>query len=79
MIATHQGILAWASADPGLRCGLAAALIVLPVVLKLLMKPVEQRAAPIEKPSRVTTARATGRPPPGDAVEVGAGVGARLR
>jgi hypothetical protein len=28
-----------------------AALIVLPVVLKLLMKPVEQRAAPIEKPS----------------------------
>ena len=52
MIATHQGIFSLGLLlTLGSACGLAAALIVLPVVLKLLMKPVEQRAAPIEKPS----------------------------
>jgi hypothetical protein len=52
MIATHQGIFSLGLLlTLGSACGLVAALIVLPVVLKLLMKPVEQRAAPIEKPS----------------------------
>jgi predicted RND superfamily exporter protein len=51
MIATHQGIFSLGLLlTLGSACGLAAALVVLPVVLKLLMKPVE-RAAPIEKPS----------------------------
>jgi hopanoid biosynthesis associated RND transporter like protein HpnN len=51
MIATHQGIFSLGLLlTLGSACGLVAALIVLPVVLKLLMKPVEQ-AAPIEKPS----------------------------
>ncbi len=52
MIATHQGIFSLGLLlTLGSACGLVAALIVLPVVLKLLMKPVEQQAAPIEKPS----------------------------
>jgi hypothetical protein len=52
MIATHQGIFSLGLLlTLGSACGLVAALIVLPVVLKLLMKPVEQRAEPIEKPS----------------------------
>ena len=52
MIATHQGIFGLGLLlTLGSACGLVAALIVLPVVLKLLMKPVEQRAEPIEKPS----------------------------
>ena len=52
MIASHQGIFSLGLLlTLGSACGLVAALIVLPVVLKLLMKPVEQRAEPIEKPS----------------------------
>ena len=52
MIATHQGIFSLGLLlTLGSACGLVAALIVLPVVLKLLMKPVEQQAEPIEKPS----------------------------
>ncbi len=52
MIASHQGIFSLGLLlTLGSACGLVAALIVLPVVLKLLMKPVEQRARPIEKPS----------------------------
>ena len=52
MIANHQGIFSLGLLlTLGSACGLAAALIVLPVVLKLLMKPVEQQPARIEKPS----------------------------
>jgi hopanoid biosynthesis associated RND transporter like protein HpnN len=52
MIASHQGIFSLGLLlTLGSACGLVAALIVLPVVLKLLMKPVEQQAEPIEKPS----------------------------
>ena len=52
MIASHQGIFSLGLLlTLGSACGLAAALIVLPVVLKLTMKPVERRVAPIEKPS----------------------------
>lgn len=52
MIASHQGIFSLGLLlTLGSACGLVAALIVLPVVLKLLMKPVEQRATAIEKPS----------------------------
>jgi uncharacterized protein len=52
MIASHQGIFSLGLLlTLGSACGLVAALIVLPVVLKLLVKPVEQRARPIEKPS----------------------------
>ena len=44
MIATHQGIFSLGLLlTLGSACGLVAALIVLPVVLKLLMKPAEQR------------------------------------
>jgi predicted RND superfamily exporter protein len=52
MIASHQGIFSLGLLlTLGSACGLAAALLVLPVVLKLTMKPVERRVAPIEKPS----------------------------
>ena len=52
MIASHQGIFSLGLLlTLGSACGLVAALIVLPVVLKVLMKPVEQQAEPIEKPS----------------------------
>jgi hypothetical protein len=52
MIASHQGIFSLGLLlTLGSACGLAASLIVLPVVLKLTTKPVEQRVAPIEKPS----------------------------
>ena len=52
MIASHQGIFSLGLLlTLGSACGLVAALIVLPVVLKLLVKPVERRVAPIEKPS----------------------------
>ncbi len=52
MIASHQGIFSLGLLlTLGSACGLVAALIVLPVVLKLLMKPVEQQPARIEKPS----------------------------
>jgi hopanoid biosynthesis associated RND transporter like protein HpnN len=51
MIATHQGIFSLGLLlTLGSACGLVAALIVLPVVLKLLMKPVERLEA-VEKPS----------------------------
>jgi hopanoid biosynthesis associated RND transporter like protein HpnN len=51
MIATHQGIFSLGLLlTLGSACGLVAALIVLPVVLKLGMKPVE-RLEPVEKPS----------------------------
>ena len=52
MIASHQGIFSLGLLlTLGSACGLAASLIVLPVVLKLTTKPAEQRVAPIEKPS----------------------------
>ncbi len=52
MIASHQGIFSLGLLlTLGSACGLVAALIVLPVVLKLLVKPVARRVAPIEKPS----------------------------
>jgi len=51
MIASHQGIFSLGLLlTLGSACGLAASLIVLPVVLKLTMKPVVQ-PVPIEKPS----------------------------
>jgi hopanoid biosynthesis associated RND transporter like protein HpnN len=51
MIATHQGIFSLGLLlTLGSACGLVAALIVLPVVLKLMMKPVERLEA-VEKPS----------------------------
>jgi hopanoid biosynthesis associated RND transporter like protein HpnN len=51
MIATHQGIFSLGLLlTLGSACGLVAALIVLPVVLKLGLKPVE-RLEPVEKPS----------------------------
>jgi hypothetical protein len=51
MIASHQGIFSLGLLlTLGSACGLAASLIVLPVVLKLTMKPVVQRVS-IEKPS----------------------------
>jgi hypothetical protein len=52
MIASHQGIFSLGLLlTLGSACGLAASLIVLPVVLKLTTKPAEQRVVPIEKPS----------------------------
>jgi hypothetical protein len=52
MIANHQGIFSLGLLlTLGSACGLVAALIVLPVVLKLLMKPVERQPERIEKPS----------------------------
>ena len=52
MIASHQGIFSLGLLlTLGSACGLVAALIVLPVVLKLLVKPVARRVAPIEKTS----------------------------
>ena len=52
MIASHQGIFSLGLLlTLGSACGLVAALIVLPVVLKLLVKPVVRRVAPIEKTS----------------------------
>jgi predicted RND superfamily exporter protein len=52
MIANHQGIFSLGLLlTLGSACGLAASLIVLPVVLKLTTKPAEQRVVPIEKPS----------------------------
>ncbi|MGH7316307.1 MAG: hypothetical protein ACREJS_08615, partial [Candidatus Rokuibacteriota bacterium] len=51
MIASHQGIFSLGLLlTLGSACGLAAALLVLPVVLKMTAKPVE-RAERIEKPS----------------------------
>jgi predicted RND superfamily exporter protein len=51
MIATHQGIFSLGLLlTLGSACGLVAALIVLPVVLKLMMKPVERLQA-VEKPT----------------------------
>ncbi|MEX2224793.1 MAG: MMPL family transporter [Candidatus Rokuibacteriota bacterium] len=51
MIASHQGIFSLGLLlTLGSACGLAAALLVLPVLLKMTAKPVE-RAVPIEKPS----------------------------
>ena len=51
MIATHQGIFSLGLLlTLGSACGLVAALIVLPVVLKLMMKPVERLEA-VEKSS----------------------------
>jgi hypothetical protein len=51
MIASHQGIFSLGLLlTLGSACGLAASLIVLPVVLKLTMKPVVQPVS-IEKPS----------------------------
>jgi hypothetical protein len=51
MIASHQGIFSLGLLlTLGSACGLAAALIVLPVVLKLITTPVAV-AAPVEKPS----------------------------
>ncbi len=51
MIATHQGIFSLGLLlTLGSACGLVAALIVLPVVLKLVMKPVERLEA-VEKPT----------------------------
>ncbi|HSL52523.1 MAG TPA: MMPL family transporter [Candidatus Deferrimicrobiaceae bacterium] len=51
MIASHQGIFSLGLLlTLGSACGLAAALLVLPVVLKLTAKPVAQ-LEPVEKPS----------------------------
>jgi predicted RND superfamily exporter protein len=51
MIASHQGIFSLGLLlTLGSACGLVAALIVLPVVLKLMVTPAAV-AAPIEKPS----------------------------
>ena len=52
MIASHQGI--WSLGlllTLGSACGLVAALVVLPVVLRLIAKQTEEAAAPVEKPT----------------------------
>jgi uncharacterized protein len=52
MIASHQGIFSLGLLlTLGSICGLAAALVVLPVILRLMTKPVAEAAAPIEKPT----------------------------
>jgi hypothetical protein len=52
MIASHQGI--WSLGlllTIGSVCGLVAALVVLPVALRLVATPTAEEAAPVEKPT----------------------------